>query len=110
MTPLHISDPVLPHRRTRKKSGMMSGPIVVMIVAAMAGVPPIANRLVALDTTLHAHNDAIVSWLLAATPFLLIALAVFGLWAMFGGKGPATANSGPQEFDSGFYRQQEGRP
>jgi hypothetical protein len=108
MTPLHISDPVLPHRDKRKKSKVMSGPMFVMVIAAVAGVPPIANRLVALDGTLHAHNDAIVSFIMLAAPVALIAFSLIGLWLMFGKRPPEKqAHAGD---DSGFFRHTEGRP
>ena len=85
MTPLHISDPVLPRRRKAKVGGIVSPPVVVILLCAIAGIPPVMSRLLALDSTLHANNDKIVFYLLATIPFLMVGVALLGLWMMFGG-------------------------
>ena len=84
MTPLHISDPVLPKKQKRKAGSIISPPIVVILICAIAGIPPIMNRLLALDATVHANNDKIVFYLLATMPFLMVGVALLGLWMMFG--------------------------
>ncbi|HEY4354157.1 MAG TPA: hypothetical protein VGN16_00300 [Acidobacteriaceae bacterium] len=58
-------------------------PIIVIILCAIAGLPPIASRLLSIDSTVHTHNDTIVSWLLVGLPFLCVFLAICGLILLF---------------------------
>ncbi len=79
-----ISDPVIPRSRRGKAKGsslsFLSFPVVLMIFCAIGGLPVVSSRLWALDSTVHAHNDAIVSVLMAIAPYFLVAFAALGIF------------------------------
>ena len=80
-----ISDPVIPRRRKNGKSNgssfsFLSFPVILMMVCAVGGLPPISARLWAMDSLVHSHNDAIVSVIVAIAPYFLVALAALGLF------------------------------
>jgi len=77
-----VSDPA-PISHRKRRGGIISMPIIVIILCAIAGLPPIASRLTSIDSTVHTHNDTIVSWLLVAMPFLCVFLAICGLILLF---------------------------
>ena len=84
----HVSDPV-PVTPRHRRGRVISMPIIVIILCAIAGLPPIASRLMSLDSTIHMNNDTIVSWLLVAMPFLCVLLAISGLYLVFKKPKPA---------------------
>lgn len=91
MSPLHVSDPGVHRRHTaqsRKRAGgvFLTFPALIIVVCTVANLPPVNKRLMGLDAFMHGHNDAIVALLLAAVPFILVALGIFGLVAMYRGR------------------------
>lgn len=97
MIPQHVSDPVLPPRRKGKHSSFMSFPLAIILIASIAGFPPVSSRLMDLDRILHANNDRIVTCIIVVMPFALIAFALFGLTLMFGPR-RGVANNQPKTF------------
>ncbi len=78
-----ITDPVIGNRRSGEKSkstSFISFPVMLIMACAVCGLPPIATRLWAVDTTIHEHNDAIVSVIMLFAPYFLVALAALGLF------------------------------
>ena len=81
MSPVVISDPVVRRRAGKSKgSSILSMPVILIMICSVGGLPPVSSRLWALDTTLHAHNDAIVAAIMAIAPWALVLLAAFGLF------------------------------
>ena len=87
MSPLVVVDPVAPGRKgVSSTKRWMSFPVALMMICFVAALPPIAKALVALDASLHAHNDVIVTAILWIAPLALVALAIAGLVAMYRGR------------------------
>lgn len=92
-----VSDPA-PISTRQRRGGVISGPIIVIILCAIAGLPPVASHLTSFDSTIHTHNDAIVSWLLVAMPFLCVALAICGLFLLFKKPKPRTRSEDDRDY------------
>lgn len=78
-----ITDPVIGNRRQgqrAKSTNFISFPVLLIMACAVCGLPPVASRLWAMDTSIHAHNDAIVAVLMAIAPYFLVAFAALGLF------------------------------
>lgn len=78
-----ITDPVIGNRRQGQKSkstNFISFPVILIMLCAVCGLPPVSARLWAMDTSIHAHNDAIVSVLMVIAPYFLVAFAALGLF------------------------------